>query len=61
MSQRPYLSAYGQAVGSIDNEPGNDCRHPQDQVESYGECASGCCTKYLCKACGSRFLFEWPD
>ncbi len=61
MSQVPYVSPDGQAVGSINNKPGNDCRHPQDQVKSVGGCHSGCCTDYRCDACGETFRFEWPD
>jgi hypothetical protein len=62
LSQRPYRSPDGQAVGSIDNdEQGNDCPHPQDQVDEVGGCLTGCCTDYRCKTCGKKFRFEWPD
>lgn len=63
MSQRPYLSPDGQAIGSIEVEvtpEGADCAHPQAQVERVGECGLGCCTDYHCTACGTRFRFEWP-
>jgi hypothetical protein len=61
MSQRPYRSPDGQAVGSINNDPDNPCRHPQDQTYRVGECRDGCCTDYRCKACDQVFRFEWPD
>lgn len=40
-------------------EPGKQCIHP-NTIDA-GACAEGCCDKFACPDCGTRFTVEAPQ